>query len=157
MERNLAKMMEELMVIQGNQMSSDELVKARLSNNENIILGLVKQFENQNTEVFSLKDRMDNLEWNEEITDEQVRTIQAAIKSRICKLLNYPNNGAKKYYRTFSSNLYAHLRHNCNMGSKTATTRKKHYDTVMKGIEAWHPNVQELKDRKDRLDREDVA
>lgn len=150
---HLEDMLQELMVIQKNQMGSDELFKARIAQTESVVVGLVKQYDNQDGKIISLTDRMDNLELNEEITDEQVRTIQSSIKSRVSKVLGYPSTEAKKYYRTFSSNLYAHLRHSHNMGSKTATTRKKHYDTVMKGIEAWHPNVQELKDRKDRLDK----
>lgn len=153
MAKNLEEMMQNLMVIQKNQMGADDLVRARLGKTENIVLGLAKQYENHEGKIISIADRMDNLELNEEITDEQVRTIQSAIKSRVSKILNYPNSDSRKYYRTFISNIYSHLRHACNLGSRTATTRKKHYDTVMKGIEAWHPNVQDLKDRKDRLDK----
>lgn len=153
MSKNLKEMIGELAVIQKNQMSSDELVKARLASNENIIKGLVIQYENHDTQISAIKDRMDNLELNEEITDEQVRTIQARIKERVSKVLNYPNGDSEKYYQTFISNIYANLRHSYSLGSRTATTKKKHYDTVMRGIEAWHPNIQELKARKDKRDK----
>ena len=45
-----------------------------------MIVGLAKQYENHDTVILSIKDRMDNLELNEEITDEQVREIQSRIK-----------------------------------------------------------------------------
>lgn len=152
MGKNLEGMMENLMVIQRSQMSSDELVKARIAKNENLILGMAKQYEDHDVKITSITDRMDNLELNEEITDEQVRTIQEMVKARVSKILDYPNGDSSKYYRTFISNLYSNLRHSYNLGSKVATTRKKHYDTVMKGIEAWHPNIGELKSRKDKRD-----
>ena len=153
MSKNLKEMIGELAVIQKNQMSSDELVKARLASNENIIKGLVVQYENHDNQISTIKDRMDNLELNEEITDEQVRTIQARIKERVSRVLDYPNGDSEKYYQTFISNIYASLRHSYSLGSRTATTKKKHYDTVMRGIEAWHPNIQELKARKDKRDK----
>lgn len=152
MVRKLEDMMENLMTIQERQLSSDELVKARIAKNENLILGLAKQYENHDLQIISLKDRMDDLELNEEITDEQVRTIQSRIKARVSKVLDYPNGDSSRYYRIFIADIYSFLRNNYSLGSKTATTRKKHYDTAMKGIEAWHPNIQELKDKKDKLD-----
>lgn len=152
MATNLETMMGDLMIIQKNQMGSDELVKARITKTENIVTGLVRQYQNQGTEVVELKDRMNNLELNEEITDEQVRTIQSRVKARVSRVLGYPNGDSVRYYPIFIANIYACLRHSHSLGSRTATTRKKHFDTVMKGIEAWHPNVQELKERKDKLD-----
>lgn len=153
MATNLENMMENLMVVQKRSMESDELVKARIAKNESLVLGLAKQYESHDLAITLIKDRMDNLELNEEITDEQVRTIQSSIKARVSKVLDYPNGDSARYYRTFMSNIYAHLRHSCQLGSKTATTKKKHYDTVMRGIEAWHPDVQALKDRKDKKDK----
>ena len=150
MAKKLEDMMENLMVIQENQMYSDELVRARIAKNENIILGLAEQFQNHDSEIFNLKDRMDNLELNEEITDEQVREIQMRIKQRVTKILDYPNGDSDKYYQTFISNIYAYLRNNYSLGSRAATTKKKHYDTVMRGIEAWYPDVKELKEKKDK-------
>jgi len=152
MARKLEDMMQDLMVIQKNQMGADELIRVRMARTESIVLGLAQQFEDQGTEIVSIKDRMDNLELNEEITDEQVRTIQSRVKKRVSEVLDYPNGDSPKYYQIFIKNLYTVLKAKHSMGSKTATTRKKHYDTVMKGIEAWHPDMQALKDRKDKLD-----
>lgn len=152
MNENLQDMIKDLAVMQKNQMSSDELVKARIAKNEMMIVGLAKQYENHDTVILNIKDRMDNLELNEEITDEQVREIQTRIKGRVTKILNYPNGDSDRYYQTFISNIYGYLRNNYSLGSRTTTTKKKHYDTVMKGIEAWHPDVQELKNRKDKRD-----
>ena len=153
MARKLEDMMQDLMVIQKNQMGADELIRARISKTESIVLGLAQQFESQGTEIVEIKDRMDNLELNEEITDEQVRTIQGRIKKRVSEVLDYPNGDSPRYYRTFIADIYSNLRNNYQLGSRTATTRKKHYDTVMKGIEAWRPDVQALKDKKDKVDK----
>src|SRR5699024_7324842 len=139
---------------QKNQMSSDELVKARIAKTEGIVLGLANQYQEHDREIIDIKDRMDNLELNEEITDEQVRIIQARIKQRVSKVLNYPSGNSSKYYRIFIANIYSTLRNNHSLGSKTATTKKKHFDTVIRGIDAWHPDIQALKDRKDKLDKD---
>lgn len=93
---------------------------------------------------------MSQLENNEEIEDEKVREIQARIKQRVSKVLDYPNGDSARYYQTFISNIYAYLRHSHCLGSRTATTKKKHYDTVLLGIETWYPNIQELKDRRNK-------
>lgn len=153
MAQNLEGMMENLMVLQERQLNSDELAKARIESNGRLIKQLAKEYENHDTEIVNIKDRMDNLELNEEITDEQVRTIQSRVKRRVSEVLNYPHGDSNKYYKTFIGNLYACLRHSYSMGSRTATTKKKHFDTVMRGIEAWHPDIQKLKDRKDKRDR----
>lgn len=153
MARKLEDMMQDLMVIQKNQMGADELIRARISKTESIVLGLAQQFEDQGTKLVNIEDRMDNLELNEEITDEQVRTIQSRIKKRVSEILDYPNGNSPKYYRTFIADIYSNLRNNYQLGSRTATTRKKHYDTVMKGIEAWRPDIQALKDKKDKVDK----
>lgn len=152
MARKLEDMMENLMVMQENQLSSDELIRARMVKSERIITTLSHKYDEHDIELNEVKHRMDNLELNEEITDEQVREIQARVKQRVTKVLNYPNGDSDKYYQTFISNIYAYLRNNYSLGSRTATTKKKHYDTVMRGIEAWHPNIQELKDRRDKRD-----
>lgn len=153
MARKLEDMMQDLMVIQKNQMSSDELIRARMTKTETIVLGLAGEFGDLKTNVFNITDRVDNLEFNSEITDEQVNVIQGRVKARVSKVLDYPNGDSSKYYRIFIADIYSFLRNNHSLGSKTATTRKKHYDTVMKGIEAWHPDIQALKDRKDKLDK----
>lgn len=153
MSKNLKEMIGELAVIQKNQMSSDELIKARIAKSEGVINSLASVYENHDIQISNIENRMDNLELNEEITDEQVRTIQARIKKRVSNVLDYPNGESEKYYQTFISNIYANLRHSYSLGSRTATTKKKHYDTVMRGIEAWHPNIQELKARKDKRDK----
>lgn len=151
MAERLENMMEDLMVIQKNQMTADELVKARLVKNENLILGLAKKYEGQDIRLVNVEDEIENLKLNEEITHEQNREIKQFAHSRVNKMLNYPAEA--KYFQTFIMNLYGYLRRNSQLGNPIAITRKKHYDTVMKGIESWRPNIQELKDRKDKRDK----
>ena len=74
---------------------------------------------------WGLKIEWTTLKLNEEITDEQVREIQSRIKSRVTKILNYPNGDSDRYYQTFISNIYGYLRNNYSLGSRTATTKKK--------------------------------
>lgn len=150
MARKLEDMMENLMVIQKNQMSSDELVKARIAKNEDLILGLVKQYDRHDSRLSTVEDEIQDLKLNEEITHEQNREFKEKAHSRVHKIIDY--NKEPQYFQIFIRDLYRYLRQNHQLGNPIATTRKKHYDTVMKGIEAWHPDVQALKDRKDKLD-----
>ena len=151
MARRLEDMMENLMVVQQNQMSSDELIRARISKNENIIMSLAKQFEGQDIRITTIEDRIENIELNEEITHEQNREIKLKANRRVSEMLDLPRE--TKYYQIFIMNLYGYLRRNYQLGSPIAITRKKHYDTVMKGIETWSPDTQILKDKKDNIDK----
>lgn len=153
MSRQLEEMIQDLVQIQERQLGADELVRARIAKNESLILGLAQQYEQHDTKITTLEDRMSNYELNEEITDEQSKAIRSRAQARVCQILDYPNGDSDKYYQTFIQNLYAYLRRSHGLGSKINTTKKRHFDTVMRGIEAWHPNVQELKARKDKRDK----
>ena len=150
MNENLQEMIKDLVVIQKNQMGSDELVKARIAKNEDLILGLVKQYDRQDSRLSVVEDEIQDLKLNEEITHEQNREFKEKAHSRVHKVIDY--NKEPQYFQIFIMDLYRYLRQNHQLGNPIAITRKKHYDTVMKGIEAWHPDVQELKDRKDKRD-----
>lgn len=152
MAKKLEGMLENLMTIQERQLNSDELVKARIAKTEQIVLGLATKFDSQDTRISTLEEDVINLKWNEEITDEQATAIRNKVQQRVSKILDYPNGDSDIYYQTFISNIYAYLRKSHNLGSKITTTKKKHFDTVIRGIDAWAPNIQELKARKDKRD-----
>ncbi len=153
MAKKLEDMIQNLALIQERQLGSDDLVRARMAKTESIVLGLSQEVNDNSTNINRLSSRVDNLEWNSEITDEQATAIISKVKARVSKVLDYPNGDSDIYYRTFIANMYAYLRQSFNLGSKIRTTRKKHYDTVMKGISAWHPDIQELKNKKDKRDK----
>lgn len=153
MSRELQNMIQNLALIQKKQLGSDDLIRARMAKTESMILGLSQEVGDNSTNITRLTGRVDDLEWNSEITDEQATAITSKVKARVSKILDYPNGDSDIYYRTFIANMYAYLRQSFNLGSKIRTTRKKHYDTVMKGISAWHPDIEELKNKKDKRDK----
>lgn len=151
--QNLEDMLAKVLNIQERALISDELVKARINKNERLIGALSKDFENIQTDVEKVKLDIENVKYNEEITDEQATAIRRKVQGRVSKVLGYPEGDSEIYYQTFISNIYAYLRNSHNLGSKIATTKKKHFDTVMDGIDAWYPNIEELKRKKDIRDR----
>lgn len=142
--------LEKVLQIQENSLTTNELIKAKIVQHDNKINSLSLQFGNIEDDMEMMRGDIADLKLNEEITHEQNREIKQFAHARVNKMLNYPAEA--KYFQTFIMNLYGYLRRNSQLGNPIAITRKKHYDTIMKGIEAWHPNIQELKDRKDKRD-----
>lgn len=134
---NLTVQLSELVEQTRNQLSVNALVMDKFIESDN-------KFNN-------VLERLDNLELNEEITSEQSKYIKNRAKARVMKFLDYERES--KYYRVFIRDLYKYLGDTCMLGSPIEVTRKRNYDNVVKGIDAWVPDVERLKTRKDNLDK----
>lgn len=141
-------------ILQANIAQSNELLRAKIQLTDNAVGGLSKQYVELSDDVSNIKNRMYNYEQNEEITDEQALNLLNKLHYRVCEILNFNGELIDKYFRVYIKDLYKTLKHSYNMGSKYRTTKKKHYDTVMRGIEAWFPDEEKLKERvNNRLER----
>lgn len=125
-------------------------VERRLGLTEMNITQLLKDVGSHDTQLGEISTKVENLELNYEITDEQSKTLQTRIKSRVREFCEYPS----VYYQTFIQDCYSFLKKNHHCGSKLATTKKRNYDYVMDGITAWHPDGEKLRTRKDQRDAE---
>jgi len=138
-------------VVKNNSESTAVILK-RLEINESIIGGLVSKMNNHNDDIVSIKDRMTELELNEEITDDQANTINSAIKKRIAEILHFDSDEIAKYYQTFIQRCYKSLKNDNHMGASYRRTKKKYYQTIIDSVEAWIPKegIQNLKDIIDK-------
>ena len=119
---------------------------------KNVVGGLVSKMNNHSDDIIVIKDRMTELELNEEITDEQANTINGSIKKRVAEILHFDTDEIAKYYQTFIQRCYKSLKSDNHMGASYRKTKKKYYQTIMDSIEAWIPKegIQNLKDTIDK-------
>lgn len=116
-------------------------------------MGIVAtKVSNMENDVVYLKDEIEHIKQNEEITTEQVTTITNAAKSRIRQILGEDEFEYAKYSKGFFGRLYTDARNNNGMGSSIAKTRKGNFQNVLNYIEAWNPKggTRSLKDEIDK-------
>jgi|GEM_PF-6920354 len=126
-----------------------EVMMAKINQQGSLIGGLAKQLSGLDGTVSSISGRLDNLELNEEITDEQRQQLNQACKNRVSHILDYDEESVNKYFRVYILDLYKFLKNGYGMGAKISTTRKRNYDVAMKGIDSWYPNHEKLRKRAD--------
>lgn len=104
------------------------------------------------SDVYSLCNRMDSLELNEEVTTTQQEVIIETAKKRVCEVLGFNDSDISKYIRTFIQKLYSDARSYAGMGSKISRTKKADYQRVVDYVGAWNPRcgVTELKNIADK-------
>lgn len=104
------------------------------------------------SDMRGIKDDIENLKLNEEITTTQHENILELAKRKICGMLGYDDDEIHKYFRTFIGMLYSDARLYAGLGSKIPRTKKGDYQRVIDYIEAWEPKCGsgELKERADK-------
>ena len=151
-----------MQIPQGNQLNElAEIAKTNLLHSQSIerrlgltemsLTQLMKDVGGHDTRLNEIETKVENLELNYEITDEQSKFITSRARERVIELIGYPS----VYFRIFIGNCYSFLRANYHLGSTIGTTKKRNYDYVMDGIAAWHPDIDALKARKDKADTND--
>lgn len=118
---------------------STAAIVADLQNTKSILGGIANQVKAMNDTVVNLDDRMQTIEFSEEITTEQNENISTAIKRRMFEILGNDAYDIQRYYRIFVMRLYKDSRKNAGMGSKVSRTRKRDYQRVLDYVEAWVP------------------
>lgn len=96
--------------------------------------------DSMRTDIGGLKDRMDYLELNEEITTTQQETIIELARKRVLEIIGDDPLEVKKYFKIFIQRLYKDTRQNAGLGSKIARTKKCDYQRCIDYIESWIPS-----------------
>jgi hypothetical protein len=122
----------------------------RLESAENIIGGLSKRINIMDDTMINYSDRLDNLEYSTELTTSQVSVFVEKSRVRVYDFLNKDTED-EKYYRIFILDLYKFLKR-YGKASKIERTEKRFYDSIIRGISEWIPDIEKLKARKDFLD-----
>ena len=120
-------------------------VQASLRSN---IQFLQENLDRSRSKLADYETQVDEL--NYEITDEQYGFMLAKIKSRVRGFCDPTDI----YYQTYIVDCHGFLKKNYNEGSKAKCTKKRNYDRVMQGVEAWVPDHEALKTKKDKRDIE---
>ena len=103
-------------------------------------LGLVvNSVNNLQSDMRGIKNDIDQLKLNEEVTTTQQENIIEIARRRVCEILNFDNDEIHKYMKTFISRLYTNARTYAGLGSKISRTKKGDYQRVVDFIEAWEP------------------
>ena len=103
-------------------------------------LGLVVNSVNVlQSDMRGIKDDINQLKLNEEVTTTQQENIIETARRRVCEILDFDNDEIHKYMKTFISRLYTNARTYTGLGSKISRTKKGDYQRVMDFIEAWEP------------------
>ena len=134
------------------QSENAAIMMAELSSQRQLLNGLLNQMNNMSGKVDRLNDRMDVLELQEEIKDEQRMQLLNSAKSRVNEIIGDDYIEQSKYFRGFISRLWSDSKQYGGVGSKIATTRKENYQRAINYIEAWipHGGVSKLKRELDK-------
>lgn len=131
---------------------SNTLIKAKMESMQLLIGDLTTKYNNSSDKIENHEERLVTLEYNEEITDKQAQFIVDSVNQRVSELLDHDLELKCRYTAIYSKNLYIYLKRSCGMGSKLRTTAKKDYDSVINGINAWHPNHVNLRKKADKYE-----
>jgi len=123
-------------------------VERRLGLMESNLTQLLKDVSEHDTMLNEISTKVTNLELDYEITDEQNKVLRSRVMTRVRKFCEYPS----VYFQTYIRDCYGFLKKNYNCGSSIARTKKRNYDYVMQGIDAWHPDKKAIEERKNKID-----
>jgi hypothetical protein len=144
-------MLKELIGITRSNAESTAVTLQDLNHLKNIVKGMNSKTNENSSNIATLQDDMENLKQNEEITEDQAIMIVVLARKRIAAILGYPSEDSEIYFMTFIQALYGDMRRSHGMGGAYRRTKKKNYQNVIDGIEAWYPrDKQALKDKVDR-------
>ena len=152
---NLMKKMEEntnALVI-SNKSTNDTLTAygSKLVSHENIMKVLSNKQEEQDGKIINLTNRIEDLEYNAELTTSQVTNIVEKAKRKVIEYLPVNTEEIIKYFRTYIADLYRFLKP-YGKASKIERTENRFYGSIMSGIDEWIPNEKQLRERKDFRD-----
>lgn len=150
-----------MQVPQGNQLNElAEIAKTNLLHSQSIerrlgltemsLTQLMKDVGGHDTRLNEIETKVENLELNYEITDEQYGFLLEKIKTRVRGFCD----STSVYYKTYIMDCHGFLKNKYNEGSKAKCTKKRNYDYVMQGVEAWVPDHGALMAKKDKKDIE---
>ncbi len=124
---------------------------ALIVNNLNQQMGIVTSSINSiRSDVGVIRDELDQLKLNEEITTDQAETIIERARSRVVTVLGEYD---KKYFKRFIARLYSDAKKYNGLGSSIYRTHKGNYQMVLNYVEAWMP-YEETAEFKNKIDRE---
>ena len=134
--------MQQLMDLMGQQMVNVTAMSRTVGN-------LSKAVDEVKNDVGVIKERMDTIEFKEEITYEQQNAIDSAVSISVYKLLGIGTNPSKwtvdertineKYGKIFRRRLRKEVTNKGHLAYPYRTTHKGNFVDAIKDIEAWTP------------------
>jgi hypothetical protein len=117
------------------------------------IVPLQEDVRTTTLQISEMKQDIEDLKENEEVTTTQQEKIISAARRRVYEILGDNHETTAKYYRVFIQKLYGDARKKAGLGSKIARTRKGDYQEVMNYIETWTPacGCDSLKEYADKV------
>ena len=113
---------------------------------KSVVGGVLTQMNGMNDTIIGYGDRLDNLEYSSELTTTQVSIFVEKSRARVYDFLNKDTED-EKYYRIFILDLYRFLKR-YGKASKIERTEKRFYESIIRGIDEWIPDIEKLKARK---------
>ena len=131
---------------------STAVILEKLTKQENLLSGLAVTTNKLSTDIEVVKDDIDQLKLNEEVTTTQQETIIETAQKRVCGILGDDPLDKQRYFRIFIKRLYTDTRHSAGLGSKISRTKKGDFQRVIDFIEGWVPSCgcTALKERADK-------
>ena len=138
-------------ITRDNSMSTAVILK-KMDDQEKLLGGLAKTVNSINDDMSLMKNDIDQIKLNEEVTTDQEETIIQCAKKRIHAILGDDEMENSKYFKTFIMRLYSDTRKYAGLGSKISKTRKGDFQRCINYIEAWFPgeSITELKRKTDK-------
>ena len=118
------------------------------------VIGIKKDFEafkiDVRGDISTLKEDIEGIKNNYEISNEQRKQIRRAVNSQVRKLLDLPDKKGnltledrvkiQKYGHIFHQRCYAEVSRIGHLGNPYGVTVKKDFISAIKDIEAWTPS-----------------
>lgn len=122
-----------------------------LQQQSKMVAEIVSKFTDVKQDVTTLRNDIEYLKLETEISTMQCKEISRRIKKKVGEHIKYPSFESQKYYRIYIQYIYRKLRTDYGLGNSTGTTPKRNYESVLKGIdEIIFPDA-ELREHAEKL------
>ena len=138
-------------LVKRNHIDLQQLLEVTKQNAESstamlqVVQGFVSKIGTHDEEIKEIKTYIEQIKFNEEISDEQASYISEQIRIIAKDTVGYPS----QLYRLAISDIYAQLRKNWLLGGKLRRTKKGNFDSVVEGLKTYKPDIKKLQERFD--------
>lgn len=106
--------------------------------------------EEQESRLRNIEDGFEIHKENEMITPAQQEQITSKAYKRLMEFISPDSVDWALYHKAYFGDMYSYVRRNHHLAKPNACTRKKDFDDVMEGFDAWYPNHLELRETADK-------
>lgn len=112
-----------------------ESMQEMLRQQSQMVKEIVSKFTDVKQDVTTLRNDIEYLKLEAEISTMQCKEISRRIKKKIMEHLKYPSHESQRYSKVYFPYMYRRLRVDYGLGNSIATTPKRNYESVLKGID----------------------